>query len=78
VNRQLRRRFWVEVGLAVLCAFLFALAVVWPDWIEAVSGASPDGGDGTLERALALAPLVVAVATAALARAEWRRLRATA
>ena len=34
--RQLRARFWVEVVLSLVCAVLFVVTLVAPDWIEAV------------------------------------------
>ncbi len=72
-GRPLRRRFYVETGLAICTLLLLALTVVSSEWIEAVSGADPDGGNGSAEwvvvGALAVTTLVLAVA----ARAEYRR-----
>jgi hypothetical protein len=76
VSRHVRRRFWLELALAIVAAALSVLGAVWPEWIEAVSGVSPDGGSGALERLVAVVPLAVAILLSALARAEWRRVGA--
>jgi hypothetical protein len=66
-------------GALYLLAALSALAalagiVVGPDWIERLTGASPDSGDGSLELAWVLVPIVVA----ALAATGGRRARRAA
>lgn len=69
----MRRRFWVEAGLAVLATALLVLTMISREWIEVVFGVDPDRGDGSLEWLLFV---VLALATAALsvtARLEWRR-----
>jgi hypothetical protein len=77
MTRNAGARFWIEATLAVLTAFLFVLTLVWNEWIEAIFRVDPDGGDGSLEWAIVGALLVVSLALAALARAEWRRQAAT-
>jgi hypothetical protein len=59
-------------GLAAVSA-IAALAgvVVGPDWIERLTGASPDGGNGGLELGWVVGPLAVA----AFAAVAGRRLR---
>lgn len=61
-------------GLATL-SWLAALAgvIVGPDWIERLSGASPDGGDGSLELAWVIVPLVLAGASGVAGRRLRRR-----
>jgi hypothetical protein len=60
-------------GLAALsCLAALASVIVGADWIEQLSGASPDGGDGSLELAWVIVPLVLAVASGV----AGRRLRA--
>jgi hypothetical protein len=75
---NLRTRFWIEAGLASLTTLLFLLTLVRRDWIEAVFGIDPDHYNGSLEWMSVAALFVVSVAFAALARAEWRRAKATA
>jgi hypothetical protein len=71
-SRRLRRRFWWESGLAAVTFLLLVLTAAVPNWIEVVFGVDPDGGDGTLEIAMALAA-VIGLGCAWLARLEWRR-----
>jgi len=59
---------------ALSCLAALASIIVGPDWIEKLSGASPDGGDGTLELAWGIVPLVLAAASGI----AGRRLRARA
>jgi hypothetical protein len=71
-----RRRtlFWIESGLAVLCALLSIVTVSRPAWIEALTGFDPDRRNGSFEW-LIVAGLFTASGLAGLAaRAEWRRL----
>jgi hypothetical protein len=75
---KVRTRFWIEAGLASVTTLLFLLTLVRRDWIEAVFGIDPDHYSGSLEWISVGALLVVTVASAALARAEWRRAQATA
>jgi hypothetical protein len=71
---RLRRRYWVELALASVATVLFVLTLLWHDWIEAF-GVEPDGGDGSLEWIIVAVFAVVALVSAALARAERRRWR---
>lgn len=71
---SLRARMWTEAALASVTAVLTAVTVLWPRWIEALSQSSPDGGDGSAERLVALAWLAATVVFAALARRDRRRL----
>lgn len=71
----LRRRFWAEVGFAIVSAMLLILTAGWPDWIEQVFGVDPDTGSGALEWATAIVLVISAAAAPALARAEWRHAR---
>jgi uncharacterized protein involved in cysteine biosynthesis len=70
-----RRRFWLESGLALGCGILAVVTLVWRDWIELLTGFDPDHHSGWLEwllvAVLAVACLLVGVA----ARGEWRRGR---
>jgi len=71
---NVRLRFWGECALAGLAAVLAVLTAIWPDWIELLFGADPDGGDGSTEWGIVAALAVVAILFAALARFEHRRL----
>lgn len=75
-----RRQFlyWAEVVAAVVSACLTLLTAFDPQWIEHYFDASPDDGDGSLERWVLIACFSAAtVLAAALARREKRRLIAT-
>jgi hypothetical protein len=72
--RNVRLRFWAECALAGLAAVLAVLTAVWPNWIELLFGADPDGGDGSAEWGIVIAFAVVAIIFAVLARLEYRRL----
>jgi hypothetical protein len=67
--------FWLEVGLAVLSAGLFALTIFSRDWIEVVVPVDPDQHSGALEWAIAGATLLAAVAFTARARLRWTAAR---
>jgi predicted phage tail protein len=69
-----RHRFVLEVSAALLCAAIFVLTLVEPAWFERMFGASPDGGDGSLEALIALgASFVAGGICARLAWREWLR-----
>ncbi len=72
-TRRLRRRFWVALAVAVMGVLGLVATLVWPAWIELVLGADPDGGDGSIERALAMAASVVSAGAVIVAGFEWRR-----
>jgi hypothetical protein len=64
-----RKRFYVELALAVLTGALTILTLITREWIEAVTGWDPDGGNGSLEW---LIVVVFGVACAALSITAWR------
>jgi hypothetical protein len=55
------------VATVALVAALLGI-IIGPDWIERLTGASPDHGDGSLEMAWVVVPLVVAAGTAVTGR----------
>jgi hypothetical protein len=69
----LRRRFWLESGLATVTGVLAVVTVFWHDWIEAVFGVDPDKGSGSAEWLAVAVLAVITVALIAGARVEWRR-----
>jgi hypothetical protein len=75
VPRGAPRRFWVEAGLAAGSALLLAVTALWPDWIEAVTGADPDRSSGALEWSIVLAFAASTVTFSTLARRELRKHR---
>ncbi len=74
MNRRLGPAFWVETVLASVAGTVAALTVVWPDWVEGVTGFSPDRHDGWFELQLVLSCALVAVIFTVLA--HRRRCRA--
>jgi hypothetical protein len=68
-----RRRFWVESVLAAITGGLTILTLITREWIEAIFGVDPDGGNGSLEWLVVVVFGVAAVALTVAARMEWRR-----
>jgi hypothetical protein len=75
MRRALRRRFWVEAGLAVITLVLAIATAIWPTWIELVFGVDPDEGSGALEWAIVATLALVTLATTLAAGFEWRHAR---
>jgi hypothetical protein len=71
---QLRTRLRIEFGLAVASAALFAVTLVFPDWIEALTGLDPDAGSGAAELVVSTILLLGSASAATLARRDHRRL----
>jgi hypothetical protein len=71
---DLRRRFWLELALAILSAGLLVVTVVWHDWIEIVFRVDPDRGSGWFEWLVVALTFVVSVSFSISARREWRRI----
>jgi len=71
--RQMRRRFWAEIAMALASGSLLILTLAWKDWIEIVFRADPDHGSGALEWLIAVMALAATATFTALARYEWRR-----
>ena len=77
MKRATRVRLWLEAGMATITGVLFAITLVWKDWIERVFGVEPDGGNGSLEWLIVGVLFVATIALFLLARSEWRRARTT-
>jgi hypothetical protein len=69
----LRKRFWIEAGIGSFSGFLAVLTVFWRDWIEALTGFSPDHQDGSLEWMIVGALVLLCLGTSAAAWGEVRR-----
>jgi divalent metal cation (Fe/Co/Zn/Cd) transporter len=67
--------FRIESALAGAAAALGAVTIFWRDWIEWIFGADPDQHSGSVEWLIVGALLFSALALAALACTEWRRIR---
>jgi DMSO/TMAO reductase YedYZ heme-binding membrane subunit len=78
IKSKVRARFWVETTLASLCGFLAFLTMVWRDWIEALTGFSPDHHNGSFESAIVAGLLFLCAAAGVAARVEWRQARTAA
>lgn len=74
--KRLRRRRRVEMALAVISAVLGIATMLFPEWIEELTGLDPDAGSGALEWIITGAFLVAALISALLARRDTRRLAA--
>ncbi len=75
MRKTLRRRFWLETGMAIVTCVLFVVTLLYRDWIEVVFGVDPDNRSGVLEWLIVGALFVVTIALFTLARYEWRRAR---
>lgn len=73
MKRTVRRRFWIEVGLAVVTGVLLILTLVTREWIEVLFGVEPDGGSGALEWAIVASLAILVVASTIAMRHEWTR-----
>ena len=47
-------RFVAELSVALIAVMLLIASIVSPDWVETLTGASPDNGDGGVEWGAAL------------------------
>jgi hypothetical protein len=76
MSRILRVVFQIERLLAALCGLALVLTLLFPDWIERLFGASPDGGDGGAEWGVNLLLLGATLVFSLLARRHGQALRA--
>jgi hypothetical protein len=72
---HVRKRFWLELGLAGFSAFLLLLTLATREWIEIVFRVDPDHGSGSLEWLVVVASLLATVTFSVLARLEWRQAK---
>jgi hypothetical protein len=76
VRRNLRRRFWADIGLGSITGFLLLITAVFPHWIEFASGWAPDGHDGSLERLIVAGLSLATMLLFGVAAMEWHRAAA--
>ena len=62
----------IELGLAAVFAVLTAVTLVWPTWIESLTGLEPDRGSGEAEWWIVVVLAAVSATSAIAARIEWR------
>ena len=72
--RTIRRRYWFELGLAVLAGALAVLTLINHEWIELVFRVDPDQGSGALEWGIVFTSGGIAIVSALAARGERRRV----
>jgi hypothetical protein len=75
---DLRRRFWLELVLAVASASVMLVTLAWRSWIEIVFGVDPDGGNGSAEWLIVAGCFGLTVSFLLASRREWRRVQAAA
>ena len=75
MRNALRRRFWLETGMAIVTSIVFVITLVRNDWIELAFGVDPDSTNGTLEWLIVGVLVVVSITLFALASYEWRNPR---
>jgi hypothetical protein len=73
MNPSRRSRFWAEVAVAAGSATLAVLTLAWRDWIEGMFGVDFDHHSGSLEWAIVVGLLLVAVVFGLRAPSELRR-----
>lgn len=75
MKAKVRLRGWTEAVLAAVSGLIFAITLVWPDWIEKIFEVDPDQHSGALEWVIVAVAFCAAIVFALLARSEWRRPR---
>ncbi len=75
MRNAMRRRFWLETGMAIVTSIVFVITLVHNDWIEVAFGVEPDSNNGTLEWLIVGVLVFVSITLFALASYEWRRAR---
>jgi hypothetical protein len=68
---NIRKRFWIEFGLAASSGVVLVLTLVRADWIESLFGLNPDHHDGSLEWEVQVLLLIATVTFSVVARLKW-------
>ena len=66
----------MQTVVAAISGSLSLITLLWPDWIEAVSGWDPDQYDGAVEWAIVATMLLVTIVALATGARSRRQLRA--
>jgi hypothetical protein len=72
MDPRVRRRFWYEIAGALIMGGLVILTIVWPSWLEGLTGTDLDHRDGSLESLITLIFATASVGSAVIAGREWR------
>ena len=75
MEKVLRRRFWLEAGVAIATGIMFVITLAWHDWIEIIFNVDPDEGSGLVEWSIVGALLIVTITLCILSYYEWQRTR---
>ena len=70
-HRHPRPVFMLHTVLAVITALLATLTILWPDWIEALSGVAPDRHNGSFEWFIVVGLAFSSAICTAVARHQW-------
>jgi polyferredoxin len=62
----------LEAALCALFTALTIITVIWPTWIERLTGLEPDGGSGAAEWGIVLVLGAAALGFGLLARRDFR------
>lgn len=73
MNRKLPVRFWFEALSGAIGLILFILTLFSGEWIEELTGWEPDGGNDSLEIALAVGLLAISAISMLAARRDYLR-----
>jgi hypothetical protein len=76
MTHHLRKRFWFESALGLICLAALLLTATSSNWIETFTGLDPDGGTGAAEWAIVVALMALTIAAVGLACRELRRAAA--
>jgi hypothetical protein len=69
----------IELGLSAVFAVLTTATLIWPTWIESLTGLEPDAGTGETEWWIVVLPGLVTIALGVIGAHDYRlahRLRA--
>lgn len=66
-------RLWLELAATVLGGATLLGTLLWPQWIEAAFGVSPDGGVGRAEWDVDVGLCIFLLVMILALRREWRR-----